>query len=351
MTAAEHTLANDEGAWPTYRENFPRHLIAVARHLQSQLMHTLIEQHGHRGLKLHFGSFMTLLAKDGGRITELAEQLAISKQAVNQTINQIEDAGYVQRRPDPLDGRAKRVVLTAAGEQLLRQGAALLATIEMEFVAVIGRDGLERLSANLAALYTGLDLVKPGYGRQDKALGWLLPRISDYSMRQLMELTRSHGHPGLKMSYGQVLTFMGPEGGRIQHMARISEVSKQAIGAIANELEEQGYLYRETDADDGRQVLLKLTAAGMRLIEDSVASIAELEYQFSQQIGQPALQEVKTDMLALYRGLRVESGLFSNNNTPSDKLQTLAVRLLQQLGAEDARNLADTLLNISEENA
>lgn len=346
MTALEHTV---ESRNSSYQANFPRHLMAVARHLQSTLMHALIEQHGHRALKLHFGSFMTLIGHEGARITDLAEQLSISKQAVNQTINQIEDAGYVQRLPDPSDGRAKLVVLTAAGEQLLRQGAALIEGIEAEFSALIGEKGVQRLSANLAALYTVLGLVKPGYGRQDLSLGWLLPRLSDYSRQQLMDLTRRRGHPGLKLSYAQVLTFMGPQGGHIQHMARINEVSKQAIGAIVNELEEQDYLYREADPDDGRQVLLKLTTQGMRLLDDSVDSIAELEFQFGQQVGQSALQEVKSDVLSLYTGLRVEAELFSDGIASPDKLLNLAARLLQQLGPNDARALAGTLLNISEE--
>jgi DNA-binding MarR family transcriptional regulator len=348
MTVVEDTAANQDSAWPTYQANLPRHLMAVARHLQSALMHALIEQHGHRALKLHFGSFMTLIGPDGARITELAEQLSISKQAVNQTINQIEDAGYVRRQPDPSDGRAKLVVLTAAGEQLLRQGAALVEEVEAEFSALIDASGVERLSANLAALYTSLDLVKPGYGRQGLSLAWLLPRLSDYSMQQLMELTRSRGHPGLKMSYGQVLAFMGPNGGRIQHMASINEVSKQAIAAIANELEEQGYLDREIDPENGRQILLKLSANGMRLLDDSVGSIAELEYQFAQQIGKVALQQIKADILTLYTGLRVESEVFSNGIASPDKLMNLAARLLQQLGTEDARTLAATILNISE---
>ena len=85
-------------------------------------------------------------------------------------------------------------------------------------------------------------------------MGALLPRLSDYSLQRLMELTRDKGHPGLKLSFGQVLTMIGPSGGRIQQMASIHDVSKQAISAIATELELLGYLRRETDPQDARQL-------------------------------------------------------------------------------------------------
>jgi DNA-binding MarR family transcriptional regulator len=348
MVATNHKLTGGDSSWPTYQDNFPRHLMGMTRYLQSKAMHALVEQHGHRHLKYHYGSFIVLIGNRGARITDLGEQLAISKQAVNQTINQIETAGYVRRQPDPFDGRAKLVVLTPAGEQLLRQGAALLAEIESEFTSLIGSIRVQRLTENLEALYTSLQLAKPVHRRQGTPLGWLLPLVSQETMQRLMELTSSRGHAGLKMSYVQVLSFMGPQGGRIQYMARINEVSKQAIGAIANELEDLGYLYRETDTEDGRQVLLKLTADGMRLIEDSIGSITELEYQFTQHVGQTAMQEIKADMLMLYEGLEIESELFSNVSSGRDKLLTMAVRLLQQLGTDDARTLADILMNISD---
>jgi DNA-binding MarR family transcriptional regulator len=322
--------------------------MGVSRYLQSKVMHALIEKYGDHHFKYHFGSFLILIGNRGTRITDLAEQLSISKQAVNQAINQIEAAGYLRRQPDPYDGRAKLVVLTDGGEQLLQLGASLMADIESEFASLIGSIRVQRLTENLAALYTGLAFAEPVQRQQGTGLGWLLPRVHQETMRRLMELTGSRGHVDLKMRYVQVLSFMGPQGGRIQYMARVNEVSKQAIGAIANDLEERGYLYRETDAEDGRQVLLKLTADGMRLIEDSVGSITELEYQFTQKIGQTAMQEMKADLLMLYEGLQIESGLFTNVSSGRDKLLTMAVRLLQQLGTDDARTLADILLNISD---
>jgi DNA-binding MarR family transcriptional regulator len=52
-------------------------------------------------------------------VSELADRLEISKQGAGQIIEDMEQRGYVQRRPDPHDGRARQVHLAARGEQAL----------------------------------------------------------------------------------------------------------------------------------------------------------------------------------------------------------------------------------------
>src|SRR5512132_1670629 len=51
----------------------------------------------------------------GARPSELAARLRISKQALNYLLGELERLGYLERRPDPDDLRAKRVVLTERG--------------------------------------------------------------------------------------------------------------------------------------------------------------------------------------------------------------------------------------------
>jgi hypothetical protein len=100
---------------------------------------------------------------------------------------------------------------------------------------------------------------------------------------------------------------------------------------------------------DGRQVLLKFTVAGAKLIEDSVAAIEELEEEFSLAIGQASMREIQADSLALYKGLRIESEIFTDHGSGPGQLMKLAASLQQQLGASDARALADILINVSGE--
>jgi DNA-binding MarR family transcriptional regulator len=57
---------------------------------------------------------------DRQRPTELADQLQITKQSVNDLLGQLEHRGYLTREPDPKDGRARVVRLTAKGRRLQR---------------------------------------------------------------------------------------------------------------------------------------------------------------------------------------------------------------------------------------
>ena len=52
------------------------------------------------------------IGPDGSRVSDLAAQARITKQSAAFLIEQLEAAGYVQRVPDPTDGRARLVRLT-----------------------------------------------------------------------------------------------------------------------------------------------------------------------------------------------------------------------------------------------
>ena len=87
--------------WNRYRHNFSRHLLGVARYLQTSMMNTLQEQCGHTHLRLGFSPYITLIGDGDKRLTDLAEILGISRQACNQAVKQVEAAGYIARTADP----------------------------------------------------------------------------------------------------------------------------------------------------------------------------------------------------------------------------------------------------------
>src|SRR5690348_14039546 len=51
----------------------------------------------------------------GAKPSELAERLRVTKQALNYLLGALERLGYLERRQDPDDLRAKRIALTARG--------------------------------------------------------------------------------------------------------------------------------------------------------------------------------------------------------------------------------------------
>ncbi|MGO4256745.1 MarR family winged helix-turn-helix transcriptional regulator [Marmoricola sp. RAF53] len=75
---------------------------------------------GHGGLS----ALATLLQDGPQRAGTLAETEGVSAPAMTRIVNSLEGLGYVERRPDPADGRASLVAATAEGEELVRHGRA-----------------------------------------------------------------------------------------------------------------------------------------------------------------------------------------------------------------------------------
>ncbi len=79
--------------------------------------------------------YMTLMPHldlEGTRLTGLAERMGISKQAVSQIVDELEEMGVVERRRDPSDGRARLTRKIGSGQmqRLRRARVSLLRELE-----------------------------------------------------------------------------------------------------------------------------------------------------------------------------------------------------------------------------
>jgi len=344
MTSLNHLVDSIDPTWARYRDNFPRQVLGVTRYLEAQIMERLTGEFGFLNLRLYYEPYISLVSQKGTRLTDISGALGISRQAANQTANQIESAGYIQRVPDPTDGRAKHIVLTTRGLDLRQRGLEVAERLEHECARIVGEKGLRDSTNALIALCNEAKIVPPEMSEsvnRNAPLVGLLPRFSDYVSKRLMDLTINRGHGGLKLSYGQVLTLIGPEGGRILQIAALHNVSKQAISSIASELEEHGYIYREQDPADARQVLLRFTGLGRKLLDDSVNSIDDLEAELRACIGPESLECLRTAMKKLYHVLQPETGVFTHS---APDINQLAQELRKQLSRESCEQLSALLL-------
>lgn len=345
MTSISSPINSADPTWNRYRDNFPRQVLGVTRYLEAHIMERLAGEYGFTDLRLYFEPYISLVTPGGTRLTDLAAALGVSRQAANQTANQIESAGYIARIPDPDDGRAKRIVLTDRGVDLRKRGLAVARRLEREFGGIAGPAAdIQASAAALAEFCRARDIMPPqphASDLQDAALVGLLPRFGDYINQRLMALTIERGHGGLKLSFGQVLALIGPEGGRILQIAALQNVSKQAISAIVGELEQLGYIFREQDPKDARQVLLRFTGLGRKLIEDSVNSIDDLEAEIRACIGPTALDRLRTTMKKLYHALQPEVSVFTR---AAPDVEQLARELRERLPPGERQRLAELLL-------
>lgn len=89
---------------------------------------------------------------DGSRLSELADAAQVTKQTAGYLVDQLEASGYVERTPDPADGRARLVRLTDQARALLPVGAAAVADVEREWTAHLGQRRMTQLRETLTRL-------------------------------------------------------------------------------------------------------------------------------------------------------------------------------------------------------
>ena len=92
------------------------------------------------------------LDREGTRASELARRAGVTRQSMGELVADLEAKGYVERRADPADGRAKIVVLTSAGRRLDREATALIAELEHAYARTLGRATFDVLVAALARI-------------------------------------------------------------------------------------------------------------------------------------------------------------------------------------------------------
>jgi DNA-binding MarR family transcriptional regulator len=88
----------------------------------------------------------------GSRLTKLAAGARMTPQSMGAIVDELEDLGYVTRRPDPSDRRAKLVTLTELGQQVVDAGEVTVTGLEQDIIDVLGERGAEQLRRLLSKL-------------------------------------------------------------------------------------------------------------------------------------------------------------------------------------------------------
>jgi DNA-binding MarR family transcriptional regulator len=129
------------------RKNTAHSLLRAARLLNELAVARVRRRpNGESRLRPSHTAVLPHLDLDGTRLTVLAERLGVSKQATSELVTDLESFGMVERRPDPSDGRAKRVCFTALGRKALLDGLALLQSIEDELRQELGARDMAALA-------------------------------------------------------------------------------------------------------------------------------------------------------------------------------------------------------------
>lgn len=115
--------------------------VLVARILfsvQRELFTALAEQ-GFDDIQPRAGAVLAYLRTDGIRAIELARASGQHKQVIGSLIDDLERLGYVERKPDPTDRRAKLIYPTERGLLQMEAAAAIMRTIEERHAKALGK--------------------------------------------------------------------------------------------------------------------------------------------------------------------------------------------------------------------
>ncbi|MEU9327043.1 MarR family winged helix-turn-helix transcriptional regulator [Streptomyces canus] len=99
-----------------------------------------------------WGFAFTRLAPDGATVTELAGHLGVTKQAASQLVDEIVRKGYAERRPHPVDARARLVVLTERGWACTRAAEEAAAEAVRSWTDVLGESDVRALCDRLGRI-------------------------------------------------------------------------------------------------------------------------------------------------------------------------------------------------------
>jgi DNA-binding MarR family transcriptional regulator len=78
---------------------------------------------------------------EGSRLTDLARRANITPQAMGELVDEMVEMGYVTRRPDPTDRRAKLIVLTERGRLAVEAGKQTIVGLESRLDEILGQEG------------------------------------------------------------------------------------------------------------------------------------------------------------------------------------------------------------------
>jgi DNA-binding MarR family transcriptional regulator len=92
------------------------------------------------------------LGPDGDRVSDLAQHAGMTRQSIAELVDYLEAHGYVERVPDPSDGRAVLVRRTERGWTVNRTARRVIEETQAEWARSLGHEEFDQLLDHLRRL-------------------------------------------------------------------------------------------------------------------------------------------------------------------------------------------------------
>jgi len=114
-------------------------LLSLAHSTTSHAIFDRLTAAGIHDLRPSHGNVMEHLAfEDGLRLNDLAARAGVTPQTMGQWVDELEGLGYVERRPDSSDRRAKRIHLTRKGKRSNEIAWKVVRDVESSLESLLG---------------------------------------------------------------------------------------------------------------------------------------------------------------------------------------------------------------------
>ena len=132
-------------------ENVGRLMLQAFRQFERLLLINLTRT-GYGDLRMSHLVLVRNIASDGSRLTQIAEEAGMTKQAVGNLARELEGMGYIRRYPDPTDGRAKLVRFSGPGLEFVNHLPNVIQKTEQDLAGLIGKSEFKQLEKLLQSL-------------------------------------------------------------------------------------------------------------------------------------------------------------------------------------------------------
>jgi DNA-binding MarR family transcriptional regulator len=108
------------------------------------------------------------------------------------------------------------------------------------------------------------------------------------------------GFTDLVAAHLDVFQYPGPENQRPLQLATQTRMTKQALNYLLGQVEQLGYLTRETDSNDQRSKRIRLTPRGHAAVSAIREIVREVETEWEQQLGARKFAQLRDLLNQLY---------------------------------------------------
>ncbi len=245
----------------------------------------------------------------GTRLTTIAARARMTKQSILELVDKAAALGFVERRADPDDRRAKIIAFTATGLEMLelvREGVALA---ERRMVAVMGATFVATMKEKLTVYAAAANPAADELGMSDRNDVWrkcsvnrVLVSASGAFVRDVLSVVHEGGFGTVTEVHLTLFRNLDLGGTRLTEIASRARMTKQAMAELVDKAERLGFVARLPDPDDGRAKTVVFTPAGLLLLDQHRMGVEAAERRMAAVAGDAFVAGLRAQLMAYVAG-------------------------------------------------